>query len=148
LQGTQSLPGSVLLEIFNLRLELADSVARFFTSCPIPRFRDPSQALELASRAARRFPQCGMPRSTLGLARFRTGDWKGAILDLNAARTLGNTDGDAVDWFLLAMGHHQAGEKADARACYERAAGSISAAAHGRQWSQLYREASSLIGIR
>jgi tetratricopeptide (TPR) repeat protein len=128
--------------------ELADSVARFFASCPIPRFRDPSLALELASRAARRFPQCSMLRSTLGLARFRTGDWKGAILDLNAARTLGNTNGDPVDWFLLAMAHHQVGEKADARACYEHAAGSISAVAHGRQWSQLNREASTLLGIR
>jgi eukaryotic-like serine/threonine-protein kinase len=128
--------------------ELADSVARFFTSCPILRFRNPTQALELASRAARRFPQSGTLRSTLGLARFRAGDWKGAILDLNEARTLDNTDGDAVDWFVLAMAHHQAGEKADARASYEHATGSVSAVAHGRQWSQLHREASTLLGIR
>jgi hypothetical protein len=53
-----------------------------------------------------------------------------------------------VDWFLLATAHHQAGEKADARACYEHAAGSISAVADGRQWTQLFREASSLLGIR
>ena len=54
----------------------------------------------------------------------------------------------AADWFLLATAHHQSGEKADARACYEHVAGSISAVANGRQLRRVYREASTLLGIQ
>jgi eukaryotic-like serine/threonine-protein kinase len=127
--------------------ELADSAVRFFTCCPMPRFRDPAVALELAGRAARAFPQCAMLQSTLGLARYRAGDWKIAIETLTRSRKLGDP-GNPTDSLILAMAHHQLGEEAEARACFQHAGGSNAAVTHGQSWRRLYAEASAVLGTR
>ena len=88
-----------------------------------------------------------MLRSTLGFACYRAGDWKGAITALTESRKPPGTD-DATDCLVLALAHHQAGENAKAEAYYDRAAGLIHSAAHGRQSQRLHAEAVALLGHR
>jgi hypothetical protein len=62
------------------------------------------------------------PWGTLGTARYRTGDWKGAVADLEEAIGLRNPDHphNAYNGFVLAMAHWQLGEKDKARAWFDK----------------------------
>jgi tetratricopeptide (TPR) repeat protein len=87
-----------------------------------PQSRDPQRAVDLAREAAAAFPGLGW-RSVriLGVARYRVGEWKGAIAALEKSMAL-RKGGDGFDWFFLAMAHWRLGEKGKARAWYDRAA--------------------------
>jgi uncharacterized protein HemY len=56
----------------------------------------------------------------VGVAHYRTGDWKAATLALEKSMQL-RKGGDSFDWFFLAMAHWQLGAKDKARAWYDRA---------------------------
>jgi tetratricopeptide (TPR) repeat protein len=127
--------------------ELADRCVRGFISCALPRFRDPDRALSLSRRAAFRFPQSTRLKSSLGIACYRAGDWKGAVTSLSDAHKSPDP-GDAADLLVLAMAHHQAGETAEAQACYERAASSITRVTRARETQRLQAEAQALFGHR
>lgn len=60
---------------------------------------------------------------TLGTARYRTGDWKRAIADLEKAISLGKTDDrlSASAGFFIAMAHWQLGAKKPAREWFDKA---------------------------
>jgi serine/threonine protein kinase/tetratricopeptide (TPR) repeat protein len=81
------------------------------------KWRNPPRALELAQKAAHSSPQSASSWGTLGTARYRTGDWKGAIADLEKAIGLRTPDYPftAEEGFFLAMAHWQLGEKDKAR---------------------------------
>jgi eukaryotic-like serine/threonine-protein kinase len=85
--------------------------------------RDPQQAIELATQAVEKSPKTADYRGTLGIARYRTGDWKGAIADLEQAISLGKPDDpvNANQGFFLAMAHWQLGDKAKAREWFDKA---------------------------
>jgi tetratricopeptide (TPR) repeat protein len=76
-------------------------------------------AVELAAKAVALSPDRGDIRNTLGVARYRAGEWKGAIADLEKSIEL-RKGGDSNDWFFLAMAHWQLGYKDEARRWYER----------------------------
>jgi len=82
--------------------------------------RDPAQALALAKKAVELEPKNGMYLNTLGVARYRNGDWTGAIADLDESMEL-RKGGDSSDWFLLAMARWHLGEKDKAREWYDQA---------------------------
>jgi serine/threonine protein kinase/uncharacterized protein HemY len=86
------------------------------------KLRAPSRALELAAKAAESLPTDANARGTLGTARYRTDDWKGAIADLEKAISLRNTDNptNANNGFFLAMALRQLGEKDKARAWFDK----------------------------
>jgi hypothetical protein len=99
--------------------------------------RDPPRALALARRAVEvsqnpTDPMRGTFAEALaayGIARYRTGDWKGATADLEKAiglRTSGVRDADgadnASDGFYLAMAYWQLGDKDRARQWFARSA--------------------------
>jgi DNA repair protein RecN (Recombination protein N) len=75
---------------------------------------------ELAERAAGLAPKDGGIWNTLGVARYRAGDWKRAAEALEKSMEL-RAGGDAFDWFFLAMAHHQLGRAGEARNWYDRA---------------------------
>jgi tetratricopeptide (TPR) repeat protein len=59
-----------------------NALAWFLATCPEPSLRDPRQAVLLAERAVRQAPRDGGYRNTLAVARYRAGDWRGAIAAL------------------------------------------------------------------
>jgi tetratricopeptide (TPR) repeat protein len=87
------------------------------------KYRDPPRAVELARKAAELSPRNPSYWGTCGTARYRTGDWKGAIADLEKAIGLRTPDDpfNANEGFFLAMAHWRLGEKDKAREWFARA---------------------------
>jgi tetratricopeptide (TPR) repeat protein len=99
-------------------------LAWFLATASDTKLRDPPRAVELAAKAAELLPPQADPRSTLGTARYRTGDWKGAIADLENGIGFRNPDhpSNAYNGFVLAMANRQLGEKDKARAWFDKSA--------------------------
>jgi Tfp pilus assembly protein PilF len=97
-----------------------NSMAWSLLSNPDRSFRHPQVAVELAERAIAARPADGMIWNTVGIARYRNGEWKEAAAALDKSMALRN-GGDAGDWFFVAMCHWQLGEKDEARKWYEKA---------------------------
>jgi serine/threonine protein kinase/Flp pilus assembly protein TadD len=95
-------------------------LAWFLSNCPAQQFRNPDRALSLAKEAVELAPEGGGCWRTLGVARYRAGDWKAAIAALNKATEL-RSGGDSAEWFFLAMANWQLGDKQQARSWYDRA---------------------------
>src|SRR5262249_236966 len=55
-----------------------DSLALFLADCPDPQFRDPRRSVVMAKKCVDRQPQNCDYWCTLGMAHYRTGDWKAA----------------------------------------------------------------------
>ena len=97
-----------------------NDVAWLLATCPDPRFRDPDLAVELAGVAIRLVTGDASYWNTLGVARYRAGDWEGAIRALEGSMRL-QKGGDSNDWFVLAMAHWQLSDPGQARTWYRRA---------------------------
>jgi uncharacterized protein HemY len=78
------------------------------------------QAYELAEQVVKRAPKVGVAWSTLGMARYRAGKFRGAIEALEQSARL-RDGGDGYDLFFLAMAHWQLGDKEQARQWYDKA---------------------------
>jgi serine/threonine protein kinase/WD40 repeat protein/Tfp pilus assembly protein PilF len=83
--------------------------------------REPKAALPLARKAVELDPKENLYQRTLGIALYRSGAFKesGSVLEKCLAKGRGTAD--AYDLFFLAMCHHQLGDAAKARDCYDRA---------------------------
>jgi serine/threonine protein kinase len=101
-------------------------LAGALTSCPDERLRAPADALALAERAVRQAPQAGGLWARLGAARYRAGDWPGAVEALETAGQL-RAGGECADWLFLAMAHHRRGDRAVAGQWLARAEHGLSA---------------------
>jgi len=99
-----------------------NNLAWLLATCPEPKFRNPSRAVELAKRAVGLEPKESAHRNTLGVAHYRAGNWKEAIVSLEKSEEL--APGNYLAWnvFFLAMAHWQLGDKEQARKSYLRAA--------------------------
>jgi serine/threonine-protein kinase len=82
-----------------------------------PAFRNPVRALELAGQATNKDPGNGPYWTTLGAARYRVGDWTGAVAAIQKAMAL-LSGGDSYNWFFLAMANQRLGRKQEARKWY------------------------------
>ena len=127
-----------------------NNVAWLLATAADPKFRDPPRAVELAAKAARGVPHAPNYWGTLGIARYRAGDWKAAITDLEKAISLHRPD----DWkmaypsFFLAMAHWQVGEKDKARAWFDKAVQWMDQGAKGDAELKRFRtEAAELLGL-
>jgi hypothetical protein len=62
-----------------------NNLAELLVKCEAPRLRDPARAVELATQATKTTyrPHQAEHWSTLGIARYRVGDWNGALQALN-----------------------------------------------------------------
>jgi tetratricopeptide (TPR) repeat protein len=81
---------------------------------------DVACAVEMAGKAAELAPNDGNIWNTLGIARYRAGDFKQAVADLQKSTQLRN-GGSSFDLFFLAMVHWQLGNKTEARNWYDQA---------------------------
>ncbi|MHC4818461.1 MAG: tetratricopeptide repeat protein, partial [Planctomycetota bacterium] len=91
------------------------TLAWIYASCPMKSYRNPKMALELAERLAKleSYPQTDTLQ-ILGLARYRMRNYEGAV-DALENSVQARAGGDAWDWYFLAMGRWQLGNKKTAR---------------------------------
>jgi serine/threonine protein kinase/WD40 repeat protein len=135
-----------------LQLQLLDpqalnSQAWILATHPEPKSRDPGRAAKLAQEAVKLAPNEGMIWNTLGVAHYRSGDWKAAITALTKSMDLRH-GGDSFDWFFLAVSDWQLDQKEEARKWYDQAA--LWMDKHQPQNAELRRfraEAAELLGI-
>jgi serine/threonine protein kinase/tetratricopeptide (TPR) repeat protein len=87
-----------------------------------PPVGDPPRAVEQAEKLARRSPRYGFSWYTLGVARYRAGDWAGSIEALKKGMEF-EGNGQMLGHFavFLAMAHWQRGEKERAFQYYRTA---------------------------
>jgi tetratricopeptide (TPR) repeat protein len=103
------------------RAHVYHNLARALATHPEPRFcGDPKRAVELATAAIMHGSEVATYWNTLGIARYRAGDWKLAIEALKKSMEL-HAGGDASDWLFLAMAHRQLGDKVQAGRWYHKA---------------------------
>jgi tetratricopeptide (TPR) repeat protein len=122
-------------------------LARLLATCPDPVYRNPAQAVEVANRAVELTPANGNAWNAVGIARYHSGDWKGAIEALQKGNDLPN-GGRGGDFFYLAMAHWQLGEKDQARQWYDKAVQWTDKNEPRNEGLRLYRtEAAALLGI-
>jgi tetratricopeptide (TPR) repeat protein len=97
-----------------------NNLAWLLATCPDAKLRDPKRAVELARKAVEIAPKEGGYWNTLGVAHYRAGDCKAAILAIHTSIEK-SKGGDACDWFILAMSHWKLGEPAEAHKQYDQA---------------------------
>ncbi|HTK74715.1 MAG TPA: tetratricopeptide repeat protein, partial [Gemmataceae bacterium] len=108
-------------------LAAMNGLAAFLATASDLQFRDPARAVELATKTAEssteKSVQSADYRGTLGVARYRSGDWSKARADLEMAIGMRQADDwrNAPNGFFLAMSHWQLGDKAKAREWFDRA---------------------------
>jgi tetratricopeptide (TPR) repeat protein len=104
-------------------------------------------AVEFAERALGASPQDGDSWNTLGVARYRAGDFKQAVADLEKSVQLRH-GGDPLDFFFLAMAHWQLGDHIQARQWYEKGVAWMSEHNSRNEEQGSFRtEAAELLGI-
>ena len=107
-------------EIQRRWLDAHNDLAWLLITHPEPNPHDAPRALQLAKNAVGLAPECATYWNTLGIAHYRTRDWKAAITELEKSVELG-TGGTSFDYYFLAMAYWRQGEQEQARTWYHRA---------------------------
>lgn len=100
--------------------ETNNALAWLLATCANAKLRDPGRAVELANKAITLAPSSVIIWNTLGVSRYRAGDWKESALALEKSMEI-RKGGDAFDWFFLAMAHWRLNHQEDARKWYDQA---------------------------
>jgi tetratricopeptide (TPR) repeat protein/WD40 repeat protein len=117
---------SKALELEPDKPDAQNNLAYCLATCPETKLRDPKRAVELAQKAAKTAPKDGNVWVTLGAARYRTDDWKGAMAALQEAEKLlqpqsGFQKGVGRALFFQAMAQQELGNAKVAGQAYDRA---------------------------
>lgn len=99
---------------------LLNNLAWYLVTAPNHAARNPSRALELAMKAVELAPRSWASWNTLGVARYRNGDWEAARETLMSALEKNSGD-NAFDCYFLAMTLWRLGQRQVARQWLERA---------------------------
>jgi serine/threonine protein kinase len=113
-----------------------------------PALRSSARASELAEAAVKARPDNCYSWGALGFARYRAGDWRGAVESIEKSVLLSKDGGQGGHFFFLAMAQWQLGDKAKARQGFDR--GVAWANAHDSQDAEsrrLWSEAAALLGL-
>jgi tetratricopeptide (TPR) repeat protein len=124
-------------------------LAWLLATAPDVQRRDPPRALELARKAAELSPTTAAFWGILGTARYRSGDWAGAIGDLERAVGLRPPEDptNAFEGFFLAMAHGQQGNQDQARQWFAHCVQWMDKDKKGQAELQRFRaEAAALLG--
>jgi tetratricopeptide (TPR) repeat protein len=131
-------------------------LAMILSNCRDARLRDPSRAAALAENAVKIEPNAGDYWTSLGVARYRNGQWRDACAALNKSLELGTggtagdsmDDREAIDEFFLAMSHWQLGQHEEAKQSFYRALKWIDKKPnHDEQLNRIRVEAEELLDI-
>ena len=112
-------------EAINLLSTLSDApsqatLAWILATISDPKLRNGKSAVDLVGSAVAGSPSSASYQQVLGVARYRCGDWKGAIEAIEKSAAL-RRGGNAIDWFFLSMAQSQLGDRAKARSSYHNA---------------------------
>ncbi len=110
-----------VIELDPKSAEIHNSLAWLLATSPEEKFRDPAGAVELAMKAIEQDPQQGGYWNTLGVARYRVGDWNEGIHALKQSNELMKGESFSFNAFFLAMAHWQLDEKDEAGKWYKQA---------------------------
>ena len=98
-----------------------NGLAWVLATCPDPSYRDEHLAAKHAAKAVELAPTNHEAWNTLGVARYRCGEWQLAIEALTKAEELKPGTYFAHNAFFLAMAHWKLDEKDAARSSLEQA---------------------------
>ncbi|MHC4670484.1 MAG: tetratricopeptide repeat protein, partial [Planctomycetota bacterium] len=104
------------------------------------------QAVQLAQRAVKLAPKEAGYCNTLGVARYRTGDWRGAVQALKQSLALESWGKPVTDWIFLAMAHWQLNDRKEAREFFDRADAWIEQHPGDPDLERFRAEAAALLG--
>jgi superkiller protein 3 len=126
-----------------------NDVAWLLATHPEASSRDPKRAAELAQRAVDLAPKNSNYWNTLGVARYRAGDFEGAIAALQKFRELRTDDAEWSNPFFLAMAHWRLGNRDEARDLYAMAVEWMDASPSrsSEAMKQFRSEAAKLLGL-
>jgi serine/threonine protein kinase len=110
-----------LREFEPTRAEALNDLAWYLATNPDPCFSDPARAVELAGKAVVASPEEGTYWNTLGVARYRSGNWAGAVAALEESRRLLGDQFESFNTFFLALSRWQMGDRGTARNTYDQA---------------------------
>jgi tetratricopeptide (TPR) repeat protein/serine/threonine protein kinase len=124
------------------------NVAWLLATRPDAAMRDPAEALKLATTALQLEPGKPDHYQCLGVAYYRSGNWKAAVAALE--RSVERRDGgDGCDWFFLAMANWQLKNKTGARRWYDQAVKRTNRNGAGdEELARFQKEAAELLQIK
>ncbi|QEH33844.1 Tetratricopeptide repeat protein [Aquisphaera giovannonii] len=99
----------------------SNNLAWLLATCEDQSVRNPAEAVRLAERAVELAEDEGTYWNTLGAAYCRMGRWEEARRALSRSMELRTEQGDAFDWFFLAIVEWHRGHEGLARWWYEKA---------------------------
>jgi eukaryotic-like serine/threonine-protein kinase len=115
-----------------------------------PPLRDPAKALVHARTAVRLTPDIGTYHNTLGVALYRLGQFREAVIELEKSLAVSRPPDSAWDLFFLAMCRVQLGDTDQAKLDFERAcrlqAEAQAAAGDVEELKAIHGEAADIIG--
>jgi tetratricopeptide (TPR) repeat protein len=112
-----------------------------------PPWPEAGRAAALAKRAVQLNPKEGASWFVLGIASYRTGNWKDCLAAMERARELRYTH--LSRGFFVAMAHWQLGDREKARACYAEAVTFMEKhGPHDPEPLRFRAEAAALLGIQ
>jgi serine/threonine protein kinase/Flp pilus assembly protein TadD len=109
------------LRLAPLSADANNNLAWSLATCPDLAHRDLPLAVNLSQKAVDLSPQQGVLWNTLGVARYRAGNYQDARRALIRSMEL-RGGGDPYDWLFLSMISAQLGEREAARSWYDKAA--------------------------
>ncbi len=122
IKSAEAAPSKIYVQLYKANLaEALNNLAWLLATCSEAALREPKTAVAYARRAVELQPQNGNYWNTLGVAYYRSSDWQLAHDALHQSLKLRN-DGDAFDWFFLALVDLKLGRNNDqARVWYDKA---------------------------
>jgi tetratricopeptide (TPR) repeat protein len=127
-----------------------NNLAWLLATCEDKTFQSPQEAVSYARKAVELMPAEGNYWNTLGVAAYRVQDYVEARRSLERSiRIRGDGEGDAYDWFFMAMIQARLGDPELGRRWYDRAVAWYRPAHEGDP--ELYRfqvEAADLLNLR
>jgi tetratricopeptide (TPR) repeat protein len=130
-----------------------NNLAWLLVTCPETQLHDANRAVQLANKAVELAPQMNFLWNTLGVARYRAGDWTGGITALEKSMALYSSypeshAEESYSTFVLAMAHWRLGDKDQARRWYDRAVRWMDKYQPNQEELRRFRaEAEQLLGI-
>ena len=125
-----------------------NDLAWLLVTAPDSKLQDPGKAARLAEKAVELRPKAANVWNTLGAARYRAGDYLGAIAALEKSEELGGGSEFGFNAFFMAMSHWRLGEPAEARRLFDQAVQWMENSRPSDDELRLFHsEASALLGL-
>src|SRR5262249_38780464 len=124
-----------------------NDLAWYLVTCPEPRIRDAARAVKHVEQALALKPEAWQFWNTLGVARYRLGDWKGTIRAMAQASQMdGGTEGaDGGDCLCMGMAYWRLEEREPPRESFQKALRLIEKNSRPTlEWQQFRTEAEAL----